>query len=113
MNISLVHRFTMTLALLMLALSTGFPAQGQDAASEFYFGVDLSYVNEVEDCGAVYRENGEPQEPFELFARHGATLVRARLWHNPDWTNYSTLADVKRTFARARDAGMATLLDFH
>ncbi|MBN2304566.1 MAG: glycosyl hydrolase 53 family protein, partial [Anaerolineae bacterium] len=43
----------------------------------------------------------------------GATLVRARLWHNPDWTNYSTVDDVKRTFTRARDAGMETLLDFH
>lgn len=79
----------------------------------FHFGVDLSYVNEVEDCGAVYRENGEARDPFELFADRGATLVRARLWHNPDWTDYSTLGDVKRTFARGQAAGMSTLLDIH
>lgn len=102
--------------LALLAFLTVFlpiPVQAQEAAPRFYFGVDLSYVNEVEDCGAVYRENGEAQEPFALFARHGATLVRARLWHNPDWTHYSTLDDVKRTFTRARDAGMAALLDIH
>jgi arabinogalactan endo-1,4-beta-galactosidase len=79
----------------------------------FYFGVDLSYVNEMDDCGAVYLENGQAQDPFQLFSNHGANLVRARLWHNPDWTDYSTLVDVERTFERAQAAGMATLLDFH
>jgi arabinogalactan endo-1,4-beta-galactosidase len=79
----------------------------------FYFGVDLSYVNEMDDCGAVYLENGESQDAFALFSEHGANLVRARLWHNPDWTDYSTLADVTRTFTRAQEAGTATLLAFH
>src|SRR5262245_21942197 len=88
-------------------------ASAQPSATTFYFGVDLSYVNEMDDCGAVYREDGSARDAFELFAEHGAKLVRARLWHNPDWTNYSTLADVKRTFTRARDAGMSTLLDIH
>jgi len=82
-------------------------------APPFFFGVDLSYVNEMDDCGAVYRENGVVRDAFELFSSHGANLVRARLWHNPDWTDYSTLPDVERTFARAREAGMSTLLDFH
>ncbi len=87
------------------------PAQADEP--RFYFGVDLSYVNEMDDCGAVYRENGAARDAFELFADHGANLVRARLWHDPDWTEYSTLADVERTFARATAAGMDTLLDFH
>ncbi len=110
MNKHLIQRIMATVFLLLPMLSV---VQAQDAASPFYFGVDLSYVNEMEDCGAVYRENGEERDPFTLFAAHGATLVRARLWHNPSWTNYSTLADVKRTFVRARSAGMATLLDIH
>lgn len=104
-----------SLPVFLLVAAAGLSAcQGnpqQDTA--FYFGVDLSYVNEMEDCGAVYREDGEAKEPFRLFADHGANLVRARLWHNPTWTDYSTLADVKKTFARAKEAGMATLLDFH
>ncbi|MCI0708937.1 MAG: arabinogalactan endo-1,4-beta-galactosidase [Chloroflexi bacterium] len=107
--LSRVIRVATVGVLLMLA----FPYQTNGQEPRFYFGVDLSYVNEMEDCGAVYRENGEPQDPFELFSNHGATLVRARLWHNPDWTDYSILEDVKKTLSRAKAAGMATLLDFH
>lgn len=84
-----------------------------EADVPFYLGVDLSYVNEMDDCGAVYLENGESRDAYELFSEHGANLVRARLWHNPDWTDYSTLADVTRTFSRAKEAGMATLLSIH
>jgi arabinogalactan endo-1,4-beta-galactosidase len=84
-----------------------------ESGPPFYLGVDLSYVNEVDDCGAVYLENGEPRDAYELFSDYGANLVRARLWHNPDWTDYSVLVDVERTFERAQAAGMATLLDFH
>lgn len=87
--------------------------QSQSPEQPFYFGVDLSYVNEMEDCGAEYRMNGASQDVYQIFADSGATLVRARLWHNPDWTTYSNLADVKRTLQRAQDAGMSTLLDFH
>jgi arabinogalactan endo-1,4-beta-galactosidase len=110
-----LFRFRVTVAVItLIVLATGaMLGQEQDTAPRFYFGVDLSYTNEMEDCGAVYRENGEPRDPFDLFQEHGANLVRARLWHEPDWTDYSTLTDVKRTFARARDAGMATLLDIH
>ena len=28
---------------------------------EFYFGHDLSYVNQMEDCGAVFKEDGLPR----------------------------------------------------
>lgn len=105
--------FSRVIGLMLLILSV-FVAHGQTTEeSVFYFGVDLSYVNEMDDCGAVYRENGEIRDAFELFSERGATLVRARLWHRPDWTAYSTLEDVKRTFTRAQAAGMATLLDIH
>lgn len=79
----------------------------------FYFGADLSYVNEMEDCGAVYREQGKAKDPFELFAERGANLVRVRLWNDAQWTDYSDLDDVRKTVRRARAAGMQVLLDFH
>ena len=82
-------------------------------AGEFYFGADLSYVNEMEDCGAVYRENGKPRDPFQLFAERGANLVRVRLWNDAEWTEYSDLPDVRRTIERARAQGMKVLLNFH
>lgn len=103
-------------------------AAGQSSSSNseesdtFYRGVDLSYVNEMEDCGAVYRDNGEAKDPYVIFDDHGANLVRLRLWHTPDWqtanpeediNNYSNLDDVKKAIARAKAQGLKVLLDFH
>ncbi len=76
-------------------------------------GVDLSYVNEIEDCGGEYRAAGQRTDPYTILANAGANIVRLRLWHTPDWTPYSTLDDVKRSIRRARAAGMRVLLDFH
>ena len=78
-----------------------------------YLGADLSYVNEVEDCGAVYTKDGQNVDPFELFKDYGANIVRVRLWHTPDWTNYSNLDDVIKTVKRAKEQKMYVLLDFH
>ena len=105
-------RISERILLLAIVFLTACKPEAESDAS-FYFGVDLSYVNEMDDCGAVYLENREPRDAFQLFSDHGANLVRARLWHNPEWTEYSNLADIERTFRRARDAGMSTLLDFH
>lgn len=83
-------------------------------AQEFYVGADLSYVNELEDCGATHKDrNGQEADPYELFAAEGAGLVRLRLWHDPSWTSYSNLEDVKRSIARAKVEGMQVMLDFH
>jgi arabinogalactan endo-1,4-beta-galactosidase len=83
-------------------------------AQNFYYGADLSYVNEMEDCGAVYKNiDGIIKDPFKIFNEAGANLVRVRLWHNPTWTNYSNYEDVKKTISRAKAEGMKVLLDFH
>src|SRR5207342_827241 len=35
-------------------------------ANGLYLGGDLSYVNEMEDCGAIYRLHGKPVDAFKL-----------------------------------------------
>jgi arabinogalactan endo-1,4-beta-galactosidase len=82
-------------------------------APQYFAGVDLSYVNEMEDCGAQFRVQGKQRDPYELLAEAGANLVRLRLWNDPTWTKYSTEADVTRSSERAKRAGMNVLLDFH
>lgn len=79
----------------------------------FIKGADLSYVNELEDCGVTYQRNGTTEDVYEMMADYGANLVRLRLWHNATWTNYSNLRDVKKSAKRAKRAGMGILLDFH
>ena len=87
----------------------------------FSMGADLSYVNQVEDYGGIYRDSGQVRDPFRIFKDHGCNTVRVRLWHNPDWYYdvlgdsilYSDLKDVEKTIRRAKDLGMAVNLDFH
>lgn len=80
----------------------------------FYLGADLSYVNEMEDCGAIYKNSeNEETDVFEIFENAGTNLIRVRLWHNPTWTNYSNLSDVKKTIQRIKNNNMNVLLDFH
>ncbi|MCA9884699.1 MAG: glycosyl hydrolase 53 family protein [Anaerolineae bacterium] len=78
-----------------------------------FLGADVSYINEVEDLGVVFSQNGQPTDPFVILKDNGANIARVRLWHTPTWTAYSNLDDVERTLRRAKDVGMSLLLDFH
>jgi len=80
---------------------------------DFFLGGDLSYVNEVEDCGGVFKEKGQKVEPYKFFADKGSNIVRIRLWHTPDFGNYSNLKDVIRSAQRAKNNNQYFLLDLH
>jgi arabinogalactan endo-1,4-beta-galactosidase len=97
-------------AVLVLLASS---ATASDAGNMLWRGVDLSYVNELEDCGAKYHVGEKVMDPYHIFAGLGANVVRLRLWHTPTWTRYSTLDDVQKSIRRAREAGMRILLDLH
>ncbi|HUM64527.1 MAG TPA: glycosyl hydrolase 53 family protein, partial [Chitinophagaceae bacterium] len=87
---------------------------------EFSMGVDLSYVNQVEDYGGVYRDSGRVKDPFRIMKDHGANTVRVRLWHTPNWVAslnngkmYYDLYGVEKTLQRAKSLDMAVNLDLH
>jgi arabinogalactan endo-1,4-beta-galactosidase len=82
-------------------------------AGDLLFGADLSFANEMDDCGVVYREAGKPVDLYALFKAHGANVARVRIWTDGNPTKYSTPADVTRSLKRAKALGMKTLLDFH
>jgi arabinogalactan endo-1,4-beta-galactosidase len=89
-------------------------AFGGGTTSAFYYGADLSYVNEMEDCGARFKnKQNETEDPFKIFADVGTNLIRVRKWHAATWTNYSNFEDVEKTIRRAKDKNIAVLLDFH
>lgn len=95
------------------------------AGQEFIFGQDLSYVNQMEDCGAVFQEDGVPKDVYRIFADHETNLVRVRLWVDPSWwqdpldqpdgvkPHYNDYEDVKETIQRAKDEGMKVMLGLH
>jgi arabinogalactan endo-1,4-beta-galactosidase len=105
-----VSKYVTAFCILLIYFLTSGKAFSQ---ASLVLGADLSYVNEIEDCGGFYSEHGVKTDPFLLFRNHGTNLVRVRLWNNPTWTNYSNLKDVEKTILRAKDAGMQVLLDFH
>ncbi|MDO5980802.1 glycoside hydrolase family 53 protein [Flavivirga spongiicola] len=82
---------------------------------KFYNGSDLSYVNEMLDCGASYNDlSGNNANPYEIFKNAGNNLVRVRLWNDPsEWTAYSNIEDVEKTISSSKEQGMDVLLDFH
>jgi arabinogalactan endo-1,4-beta-galactosidase len=111
------NRISIFNLLMGCALITGSPGI---RAQPFYFGADLSYVNELEDCGAVYKVGDKPHDPYTLFKDRGCNLVRLRLWHTPSWYDnlnngirYSDFEDVRQSIQRAKDQNMDVLLDFH
>jgi arabinogalactan endo-1,4-beta-galactosidase len=103
--------FAALLAAASTAAQAGPPAP--PPAGGLYLGGDLSYVNEMEDCGAVYRKAGQPVDPFALLKAEGGTIVRVRIWNNATWTKYSNYPDVLKTIRRAHAVGLQALLDFH
>lgn len=108
-----MRRWTKALLLLALLSAAAEPPITTATAQHLYLGADLSFANEMADCGAVYRVRGQPVDPFQLLARSGGNLVRVRLWNHASWTRYSGIADVEHTIRRAKAAGLQVLLDFH
>ncbi|MEQ9230927.1 MAG: glycosyl hydrolase 53 family protein [Cyclobacteriaceae bacterium] len=96
--------------LLLFAISC---KQKSNSKSTIWLGGDLSYVNEMLDCGGKFRSSDQIVDPFRLFAEKGANIVRVRLWNDPDWTNYSDYQDVEKTIKLSKQNNMAVLLDFH
>jgi arabinogalactan endo-1,4-beta-galactosidase len=92
-------------------------------ASKFAMGADLSYANQILDHGGVYKDSGNVEDPYAIFRKYGANVIRFRLFYNPVWTKevygtdgvqmYNDFNDVKKGIGKAKAAGMEVCLDFH
>src|SRR4051794_29554313 len=54
------------------------------AAAPFMAGADISSLGALEDHGAVYRDDGQPQDLISMFSDHGVNWYRLRLFVNPN-----------------------------
>lgn len=89
---------------------------GLTAPAPFINGADLSYLQQLEDLGAVFRDNGTPRDALLICKDHCVDTVRLRLWHSPTsglQAGYSDLSHVLGMAQRIRAADMKLLLDFH
>ena len=46
------------------------------AWDKFSMGADLSYVNEIQDAGGVYKDSNVVKDPFVIFKNHGRSEER-------------------------------------
>lgn len=104
----------------LITLVTATPTPKHYKWDKFCMGVDLSYVNQIEDNGGVYKDGGEIRDPFRILKDHGANTVRVRLWHTPtaiaqrnNGKMYYDLEGTARTIERAKKNGLVVNLDIH
>jgi arabinogalactan endo-1,4-beta-galactosidase len=75
-------------------------------------GADVSFLDQLEENGAVYTTQGNPGEAMAILRAYGFNSVRLRLWHTPA-EGYNDLARTVKMARRARSAGMSVMLDIH
>ncbi len=79
--------------------------------SEFFKGVDLSALQEVEDHGGLYSENGIAGDAMHILKNRGMNAVRLKLWHTSE--AYNNLDKTVLLAQRIKALDLAFLLDFH
>ena len=98
-----------------IALFLTLCAAWQLHAQTFWLGADISGTTEMEARGVQLRnQQGEPRENTALMRELGLNAVRLRVWVNPVAHGcFCDKDDVVRMALRAKDWGMAVMIDFH
>lgn len=75
-------------------------------------GADVSWLQEVEAGGGVFREGGSVKDPLTVLRKNGVNTIRLRVWHTPA----GGVNGLEKTLAmalRASSSGFALLIDLH
>jgi len=98
--------------LLFLVACALTPSRAYAQGSDFLRCADVSFLNELESAGAVYRDDHALDDALHILQRRGLDAVRLRLWHTPP-SGHDNLTDVLAAAQRAEALGLAVVLDFH
>ena len=80
----------------------------------FAKGADISWASEMERGGISFKDDKGGSDIFQVLKNSGMNSVRFRVWVNPyDQNGWSGQDDVVNMAKRARNAGMAIMIDFH
>ncbi len=95
------------------------PCHADQGISPFIIGADISWVQQQEDEGVRFSDQGIEKDIFEILKAHGFNWIRLRVFHNPkaekgySSKGYCDLQHTLRMAKRVKAAGMGFLLDFH
>ncbi|MFA9389957.1 MAG: arabinogalactan endo-beta-1,4-galactanase [Prolixibacteraceae bacterium] len=103
------------LILITFMLSISSCSEQQAPKQEFMVGADISILKMMEDLGAVYKVNGTPTAPLEIFTSNGYNYARLRIFNNPNMRGpvCNSLDYTIDLAKQTKAAGMKLLLDFH
>lgn len=103
------------LALLSLAFAALLLAVGCSGPRHYWKGADIGWATEYESRGLkFYNRDGQERECTALMKELGLDAVRFRVWVDPSkHGNWNSQEDLLVKARRARDLGMAIMVDFH
>lgn len=83
------------------------------ADDTFWLGADISGTSGLEAYDVqLYNAQGEPRDNVTIMKECGLNAARFRVWVNP-MGGFSSKEDVLRLSLRAKEQGMAVMIDFH
>lgn len=106
---SYIKYFLLTSLIIILVISNGYVFAQQ---SDFIKGTDGSVLDEVEQSGGKYYENGVETDALTIFKTHGFNTIRLKLWHTPS-NEFNSLSRVITMARRAKEKGLHFILDIH
>ncbi|WP_438347676.1 glycoside hydrolase family 53 protein [Paenibacillus sp. FA6] len=80
--------------------------------SLFIKGMDISFLDEIEQSGGQFYDGNTLMDGLELFQHKGTNSIRLRIWNNPSG-GYCNLERTLALAKRIKDKGLHFLLDFH
>jgi len=104
---------------LMLALSICSAGRGSQPSAPYIIGADISWVQQQEDAGVHFSDQGSEKDILEILKDHGLNWIRLRIFCNPQaekgysQKGYCDLEHTLQMAKRVKAAGMRLLLDFH
>lgn len=81
-------------------------------AGEFIKGIDGSFIDELNNNCAVYKENGIANDIFSIYKNNGINFIRLRLWHTPE-NQYCSLNNTIELAKEIKKRNLKLLLDIH
>ena len=80
----------------------------------FAKGADISWASEMESGGITFKDADGGQGIFKVLKNLGMNSIRLRVWVDPiGGTSWSGQADVVNMAKKAKDEGLAVMIDFH
>src|SRR3989344_2329212 len=88
------------------------PTPPLDSTPPLDIGADVSTLNQLEDSGAIYRDDGIADDALKIFKNHNLNSIRLRILVNPP-DGYNDLSNLLTMAQRIKSLGFKFLLDFH